>query len=586
LWLSLWWLSETASMAGALRFCARALEADVGFTDAFLAPAARIRGALLSARAPSDLQRHDVGPRGEVVHLSALGVGAAGPVGASAAEAAAAEEAAIRIRRRRVRRAGRLQEEAIGTNAESRGSWTAALYARGRWPPAARRLLADALQVHPGALRASQALHLPGVAVEMVTLRRGLPIKTLREPGDALHTGLIMNQQPVVAVGAAGMATALAPPLTRSTAKGPAQRREEREAWHCKGHRYSVVVRGLDVRQCDMGLVDDSMDRLQEHGFLNLFELSSFGLTDIRRYEVGAALWGGRWDHAARLLLSMNWGGGSSPSGAASAVFRNGNLERGLDLLPESGAEGLRILATQLLHGRPALEALHDCVPARVWERNLSALAKLAWNKAAAARFAGGSGLPRRPVAGELIWDESAGKARPLLAKEAPDFSLADLLLPVPRLREALPSCVGRLQMEATLRRFVPGEEAPIAAFPRGVGTRLLPLRRLVCLPTDVSWDVLRDEGAAADAVTPAPLVECDLARLGVDLAPAKVGGGCRGGGGGRRSTRAAAARGGLALRARFSLPQGSFVEAALREMLHANPSEFVEGLGRRDELF
>ena len=34
--------------------------------------------------------------------------------------------------------------------------------------------------------------------------------------------------------------------------------------------------------------------------------LGYFGLAEVRRFEIGAALWGGQWDAAARLLLTAN----------------------------------------------------------------------------------------------------------------------------------------------------------------------------------------------------------------------------------------------------------------------------------------
>ena len=34
--------------------------------------------------------------------------------------------------------------------------------------------------------------------------------------------------------------------------------------------------------------------------------LPYFGLAEVTRFEIGAALWGGQWDTAARLLLTAN----------------------------------------------------------------------------------------------------------------------------------------------------------------------------------------------------------------------------------------------------------------------------------------
>jgi len=34
--------------------------------------------------------------------------------------------------------------------------------------------------------------------------------------------------------------------------------------------------------------------------------LGYFGLAEVRQFEIGAALWGGQWEAAARLLLTAN----------------------------------------------------------------------------------------------------------------------------------------------------------------------------------------------------------------------------------------------------------------------------------------
>merc|ERR1719330_596397 len=132
--------------------------------------------------------------------------------------------------------------------------------------------------------------------------------------------------------------------------------------------------------------------------------------------------------------------------------------------------------------------------------------------------------------------------------------------------------------MESVLQRLVPLPDAPAEDFPLNVSNMLPQARRIVSVPSDVTWDLVE--------AGPEPVVECDLARLGVDLSsllrdtdseasvtsrPA----------GGRRSMRAGSSRGGLAVRLRFTLHRGENAEAILREVLRAEPSDFVEGLGR-----
>eukprot|EP00747_Dinoflagellata_sp_TGD_P170301 gnl/TRDRNA2_/TRDRNA2_201510_c0_seq1.p1 gnl/TRDRNA2_/TRDRNA2_201510_c0~~gnl/TRDRNA2_/TRDRNA2_201510_c0_seq1.p1 ORF type:complete len:573 (-),score=94.91 gnl/TRDRNA2_/TRDRNA2_201510_c0_seq1:21-1739(-) len=570
--------------SAASRFCIRTLEADVGLAAfAFLAPSScRLAGSLRSSRVPSDLQRHEVGPDGEVLHLSRLGL--------ELPQAPRRQETEAATSSTRDRRGTRQPQKVPGE------PWAGTLYARGRAPAAARHLLAERLGVPSGALRTGPVLHSPGVSVQLVMLPRGLPSETVRSPAGELRSGLIAGPEPIVALGggeAASRAVTAAALGRDAGSDGPGtsakkiRQAARRQAWRCEGHRYTVVLRGLDARQCDAGLVEDSVDRLCEDGFVNFFELASFGFSEVRRYEVGAALWQGQWERAARLLLAMNWTNGEAPAAAASAAFRRGDLAAGVELLPDDGsADGLRTLAVELLAGRPALEALQRTVPTAVWGRYLGAVSKLAWNHAAAARLAD---APHRPIMGDLVWDAKAGEARPLSIKEADsgELSLSDIVIPLPQPGEAVPECRGRLRLESILKRIVPEADAPKSVFPGSLSTYLLhPARRLVVVPSDVGWDIV--EAGSGE------VVECDLGRLGISpdqeeaAAPEPPTGS-----GGRRQRRrasAAAARDGLqgpALRLRFSLPRGSSGEAVLREVLRKNPSEFhAESLVSAQELF
>ncbi|CAE8738533.1 unnamed protein product, partial [Polarella glacialis] len=569
--------------------------ADVGFgRSTFLAPAAaRLRGALRSARVPADLQRHEVGPGGEVLHLLSLGLPQGADIEGQSVGASSSRGSREVSKRRR---------EDRGSPPTRDAPWTAAVYTSGPGrQDLAQRLLASELRVPPSALRIKGSLHAPGVSVQMVTLPRGLPESVLRAPSEALSAGLLRSTTHplVVAIGAADMQTPESTGRGDRGARGtPTRRKGPQEAWRCEGQRYTVVLRGINLQEAQGGLLEENLERLTDEGFINLFELSSFGLAEVRRYEVGAALWSGHWDLAARLLLTAN----RSREGllqAASDAFAAGDLKQGLELLPEgpqAGCDGLRALAMQLLLRRPALEALQTAVPAAVWARHLSAVGRLAWNRAVSARFAGD--LPLRPVAGDLVWDKSAGEARPLRGQELQDgggdWRLSDVVLPVPRLGEAVPECSGRLHLEAALRQLVPGTDAPAAAFPFEAAKLLPPVRRVVGLPTDLGWDIV-EAGAGA-------VVDCDLTRLrgtgseeelpqSTEAQPRgrRSASSRRGGSAGEGSGSISDGFGGMAgpaLRLRFSLPRSESAEGVLRELLRANPSEFQEGLGRQDETF
>ena len=94
---------------------------------------------------------------------------------------------------------------------------------------------------------------------------------------------------------------------------------------------------------------------------------------------------------------------------------------------------------------RDAKEALVSSLSSREWARYLSAVSKVAWNRALAQRL--GGAMPLRPLCGDLVWDT---KARPVTAREAAEgrWRLSDVVMPVPRPGEAVGESGGRLTME------------------------------------------------------------------------------------------------------------------------------------------
>lgn len=514
-----------------------------------------------------------MGPGGEVLHLSSLGV-----CGGSSSSKSPGSHVVDTSDGARMSNRGRGKPDAAVLQEQP---WAATLYARGQRPEMAWKNLAKALQLPATALRVRGSMKTAGISVQQVFIPRGLTPQAREALDGQLRQGLLSSDEVLVALGAARPALgASSPASARHGSLAP------QEPWRCEGHRYTLIVRGLDQRHCAEGLVDESLERVAEEGFVNLFETADFGLAEIRRYEIGSALWSGRWDAAARLLLTANRCP-QSPAAAATSAFLEGDIAKGLELLPEDGSsEGLRSLAMQLLLRQPALEALHKVVPKAVWARHLSAVSRVAWNYAASSRLAN---MPRWPVGGDLTWDEPSGEVRNLSKLEAKRAQLTDVVLPLPRPGQPVPECPSRLRIEAVLRSLVPEKDAPASAFPIDVEKLMPSVRALIRVPSDMSWDIIdADVGS---------LIECDLVRLGVDpesLSGQGVGnamsdGGGRARGGRARSAAAMARNRGLrgpALRLHFTLPRGSSAEVVLREVLQKNPSEFNEGLHRRDELF
>jgi len=334
----------------------------------------------------------------------------------------------------------------------------------------------------------------------------------------------------------------------------------------CPAHRYTIVLRNLSEQKVAEGSYDERLEEIREKGFANFFELSSFGLAEVRRYEIGAALWCGHWDRACQLLLTSNRG--ASALAAASAAFAARDYAQGLEMLPtDMSCKGLRALAMHLLLKRDPLEALRRAVPAVLWGKLLATVGRVCWNRAVAARL---SELAQQPMLGDLVWDRNAGEPRPLSHQDlrTGQWQLSDLVLPLPRPGEPLLQGGQRLAMEAELQELVPDEDAPADCFPLDVSKILPRVRRIVSIPSDLGWDVVESSGGG--------VVDCDLLRLTardseeVPSSPAAP----------NRTPP------GLALRLRCTLPRAESAEGLLRELTASNPSEFRENLHRRDHIF
>ncbi|CAE7624741.1 unnamed protein product [Symbiodinium sp. CCMP2456] len=239
-----------AAEAKKAKAAVRALEADVGL-NCFLTPGRKLAGKLLSNRITSDFQRHDVLPSGEVLHLGSLGC---------PPEQVRATEPEVHPRIQRQRRSSE-------TNRRTHDkAWAAVLYSEATEAPASpRRRLALALGVPETALRLGPGLHLPGVSVEVVRLPRGLPDL---EVTPELRAGVL---------GKKGETLALGPPdLTQSLGMTDVA---------CPAHRYTIVLRNLSEQKVAEGSYDERLEEIQQKGFANFFELSSFGLAEVRRYH-------------------------------------------------------------------------------------------------------------------------------------------------------------------------------------------------------------------------------------------------------------------------------------------------------------
>merc|ERR1739848_90174 len=74
------------------------------------------------------------------------------------------------------------------------------------------------------------------------------------------------------------------------------------------GNRFDLVLHNVPVsNECQMDpdhtAIDQGMEALRRHGFLNYFGQQRFGAQKISTHEVGAALLRREWNRAVELIL-------------------------------------------------------------------------------------------------------------------------------------------------------------------------------------------------------------------------------------------------------------------------------------------
>eukprot|EP00439_Symbiodinium_sp_Y106_P004058 s5873_g1.t1 len=122
-------------------------------------------------------------------------------------------------------------------------AWAAVLYSEATEAPASpRRRLALALGVPETALRLGPGLHLPGVAVEVARLPRGLPDL---EFTPELRAGVLGKKGEMLALGP--------PDLTQSLGMTDVS---------CPAHRYTIVLRNLSEQKVAEGSYDERLEAI------------------------------------------------------------------------------------------------------------------------------------------------------------------------------------------------------------------------------------------------------------------------------------------------------------------------------------
>lgn len=241
--------------------------------------------------------------------------------------------------------------------------------------------------------------------------------------------------------------------------------RFEREAMYpgrLQGNHFTIVLREVPLEE--LGLVDEAVAALREHGFINYYGLQRFGTNSAApTHLIGRSLLRGEFKQAVELIMRPKAGERTDISDARRLYLEGGDATAAYNALPP-----FMHLERNLMGALAAPGCERDYAGAigrlqrGIRTMYLHAYQSFIWNHAASERLA--PGRPRVPIPGDLVLTSSGAggdleedgaavpETRVLTEAEAKDgmFALADVVLPLPGTRVTYPtnfvgSCYSRM---------------------------------------------------------------------------------------------------------------------------------------------
>ncbi|CAG8530075.1 191_t:CDS:10 [Acaulospora colombiana] len=211
-------------------------------------------------------------------------------------------------------------------------------------------------------------------------------------------------------------------------------------------------------------VITRAMSVLRDHGFINYYGMQRFGTTSILTHEIGRALLQNNWEEAVDLILKPRPGDRSDYQKARQNWAENRDAKKALELFSKKCIAEYHILSSFVKAGNNK-----DCAGAfNSMPRNLRlmyvhAYQSYVWNKMVSERIRifgcdkpvvgdlvmldGDDFMDTEDLVGDLISNENATtnsgkrkdvKVKALTEKDLPDYTIYDVVLPLPEKLEEI----------------------------------------------------------------------------------------------------------------------------------------------------
>ncbi|XP_066152002.1 pseudouridylate synthase 7 homolog [Euwallacea fornicatus] len=349
------------------------------------------------------------------------------------------------------------------------------------------------------------------------------------------------------------------------------------------GNRFRIALRNV---QAEDDLINRSLSHVKEHGFINYYGLQRFGNEkEVPTYLIGIKLLTGSWKTAINLILKVKSGDDRTQIiNTAKQIYADtGDAAKALKVCDkrQNGLEKKLLEGLAKHHGNDYVNAL-DSIPRSIRLMYIHAFQSLVWNKMASKRI---KLFGLNPVEGDLVlidkMDEEGLKgnendeeeiedyvtaetiknrliARPLTAEELHNYSIFDIVLPLPGFDIIYPENLKQLYKEV-LEGYGLSLEMP----KQKVKTYNLSgtYRKLVQQVQDVEWKIMYYNNSTDN------LIQSDLEELKGEALPESIENGTY-----------------KAVVIAFTLNSASYATMVLREVLKCNTSSSSQaGLNNYD---